>query len=591
MPFLLLSPLMLAFLLRKANDGLSMLIVFLLAGLLFIALLNRQRLKSVPRRLFLPFGLFLFWCWLGLFNGAPLDIFLFFYSRLFLYFMVGLLVFQLSDESTLPLFEKILVGLGCLEALLIVIGRGLGHDPQFAGYLRNPLHSGILLPVAMGILLHWSQQENLTRLKKWGWIIGGVGVLGAIYLIRSRTGILAAGALFVYFFPRKAKWMALGLAIVFIGFFIFQREEVLAKFELDSLQLKTTLGRVGIWKTAVEAIKANPIVGWGLGNFETAYRQFQVPSGEYLRFGKSTMFAHNGFLQGATDTGLVGLLLFLWALAAFFKQAGSFVFKQRSLGTIFIVYGITSLFNYMLLHPFNGLVFIIALAFAAGHSSKTNRSVATVDLSQFRVLFIFLAVLLSTFLISFAASDIFLKKNRLRWATRVCPIRSEAWYALALESLNQSKDSMPYLTRALVWNSQNSFYWQRKALVMATFYPEEEQKIDVCFSRARALAPHHVPFYVEEGFYRLKERQEQRAKELFEAAAQIEPMAPLPHYGLALLYKRHNKNVSDAEMVTALRLKNQANELLNDPKKGMSYRGLFASEYARFLFDVDGRLD
>jgi O-antigen ligase len=56
----------------------------------------------------------------------------------------------------------------------------------------------------------------------------------------------------------------------------------------------------------------HPILGVGLGDFEIAYPRYQsFPSDDYIDH------AHNDYIEAAAETGLVGTLLILWALALF----------------------------------------------------------------------------------------------------------------------------------------------------------------------------------------------------------------------------------------------------------------------------------
>jgi tetratricopeptide (TPR) repeat protein len=65
--------------------------------------------------------------------------------------------------------------------------------------------------------------------------------------------------------------------------------------------------RPDIWKTSLIAIGDYPVTGYGLGNFEMAYQRhaFAV-EGEAVRFGHTTEFAHNEYLQAAVEAGLPG---------------------------------------------------------------------------------------------------------------------------------------------------------------------------------------------------------------------------------------------------------------------------------------------
>ncbi|MGE0825161.1 MAG: O-antigen ligase family protein [Candidatus Binatia bacterium] len=68
------------------------------------------------------------------------------------------------------------------------------------------------------------------------------------------------------------------------------------------------LPRSQIWQANIDMIKERPLFGWGYGN----YRQFRDPF--YERYPKidTTAHAHNNFLQLWVDSGVVGLVAFLY---------------------------------------------------------------------------------------------------------------------------------------------------------------------------------------------------------------------------------------------------------------------------------------
>lgn len=62
------------------------------------------------------------------------------------------------------------------------------------------------------------------------------------------------------------------------------------------------------WQGTVALIKANPLLGTGLGSYELAYPRYAITA--------YTAHAHNSLLQWTSDTGLPGALFLLTALAA-----------------------------------------------------------------------------------------------------------------------------------------------------------------------------------------------------------------------------------------------------------------------------------
>jgi len=69
-----------------------------------------------------------------------------------------------------------------------------------------------------------------------------------------------------------------------------------------------------MWESSFNMFKAKPFLGHGLGTFMENYPNYRLR-------GYEIVYAHNCYLQIATETGIFSLLLFLWALYAFYARA------------------------------------------------------------------------------------------------------------------------------------------------------------------------------------------------------------------------------------------------------------------------------
>ena len=85
-------------------------------------------------------------------------------------------------------------------------------------------------------------------------------------------------------------------------------------------KILTALLRLEMWKSAVEMIKKYPVFGVGLGNYSVQSPKFRTTNelkvNKYLPF-----WAHNDYLQIASETGILGISAFLFLLATFFYKA------------------------------------------------------------------------------------------------------------------------------------------------------------------------------------------------------------------------------------------------------------------------------
>ena len=117
----------------------------------FLSSIGRKASLRVPKRLLIPFGLYFLWLWFSLLQNPPLDVFLFSIARVFLYFIFVALFLDDKENISTNIGWTIIV-LGFIESLLIRFNYTrlqTVYLEQFGGRLGNPLHSGILIPVAL----------------------------------------------------------------------------------------------------------------------------------------------------------------------------------------------------------------------------------------------------------------------------------------------------------------------------------------------------------------------------------------------------------------------------------------------------------
>lgn len=86
----------------------------------------------------------------------------------------------------------------------------------------------------------------------------------------------------------------------------------------DHLTALQDSGRYDYWRVAVDAFEEKPITGIGAGNYQDAYTLHRHEP-------KQSRYAHNIWLRVLSETGIVGLLLFVGALVLAFVT----VFRRR----------------------------------------------------------------------------------------------------------------------------------------------------------------------------------------------------------------------------------------------------------------------
>lgn len=252
---------------------------------------------------------------------------------------------SIRDEKS---FERLLKALaaGLVPILLYGIAQASGYD--FAGVflferrihssLANPILLGAYLVILLPLLFSFAanSQEQNWRLLAWGLIPTGFAVLlltesrgawvglvasvAAVYALRRPPGLAQLKKRTLRQNGRAFRMrLALIIASIVIALGVLAAllpssgvgERVAATFSLSE---GSTATRIETWKSALAMVADRPLSGFGLEQmgywfpaYKTARHSALAPNGVADR-------THNDVLQVAVDTGVVGLLLYLWIL-------------------------------------------------------------------------------------------------------------------------------------------------------------------------------------------------------------------------------------------------------------------------------------
>ncbi len=157
-------------------------------------------------------------------------------------------------------------------------------------------------------------------------IIGCFLLSWTIYLTYSHGawfGLMSAFLfLFIIFISQKhIFWKNKKiLGILFLAVFLFLVLQVSTnRFDFSSNLPGASLEpRLIIWKSAAEIIKDNYLLGIGPRMFQEYYLNYQEKFPPYLEW--AVPHPHNIFLAFWLQSGLIGLIGFIWLLVSFFKQ-------------------------------------------------------------------------------------------------------------------------------------------------------------------------------------------------------------------------------------------------------------------------------
>jgi O-antigen ligase len=193
-----------------------------------------------------------------------------------------------------------------------------GLEERATGTIGDPneLAAALLVGLALGTGLVLARDASpLLRLT--GLLAVPLCVAG-IFLSLSRGGLVAlavmltAGAMFA------GRWRAAMAALLVImattGVIYFTQVA-----SLPARERITTVnggsGRSDLWKVGLRMVRAHPVGGVGVGNFQNVSSKYALQPGGLERpeliFSAEPKVAHNTYLQVLSETGVVGFLLFI----------------------------------------------------------------------------------------------------------------------------------------------------------------------------------------------------------------------------------------------------------------------------------------
>ena len=264
---------------------------------------------------------------------------------------------------------------------------------HFAGYME------LLIPIPIALTITRAVRTELRVLFGFAAIVMGI----AAVLSLSRGGIIsiAAGMLFLMIMglrlPRQKRktaaksglpslaWQSAVVvaivAVISVGILWIGADPVINRVTqgqpTDAGAPKETFysSRGWVWRDTFTMIRANPLLGVGLGAYETAFSIYTKSDGS-LRVPQ----AHNDYLQVVADCGIVGGVIAVWFIALVFRAVSRgarsadplYAGLALAAGAGIFAMLVHSLFDFNLQLPSNALLFLLLSAVAVNIGSAVE---------------------------------------------------------------------------------------------------------------------------------------------------------------------------------------------------------------------------
>lgn len=243
-------------------------------------------------------------------------------------------------------FVLLLDGLGVALIGLFYWSRGaLTYDGRLRAFYLSPNHLAMFLsPVLiLPLYLYSYLKKNISKILLFIVHCLLFVVICLTYSLGAWLGT-TAGVLIFFFLPRGAEsrrrkpaargkkknkivFSAAFCFLIVVSLIFLPRQKIRELLNFSEPSLKS---RLVIWRVALEIAKDHPLVGIGPGMFQKHYLDYQTKFPPYPEWAAPQ--PHNLFLAFWLQTGLLGLIGFVWLLVVFFLNLKKI--RDNSLKTI-----------------------------------------------------------------------------------------------------------------------------------------------------------------------------------------------------------------------------------------------------------------
>ncbi|MCG2712094.1 MAG: O-antigen ligase family protein [Candidatus Omnitrophica bacterium] len=202
----------------------------------------------------------------------------------------------------------------------------------FGKTISNARFMVLQIPLCFIILLY-----SKNKFLKSGAIISILFLIPCLILNAARAAWVAVTSvlLIVSFFKNRKCAAYLLICVIIIGLFLPQQ---LKHRAVTTVNPMTWGERLPLWKMSLDIFADFPVFGAGLGMQERLFVRYwkQLPFPLHFQFHD----VHNNYLQIMSESGIIGLIAFVWIFIAFFKHVFT-ILKEISGHRQVILMGLT----------------------------------------------------------------------------------------------------------------------------------------------------------------------------------------------------------------------------------------------------------
>jgi putative inorganic carbon (HCO3(-)) transporter len=238
---------------------------------------------------------------------------------------IGLSLLLISVDS----IWQVITGIDFIRGNHPVLNIGLVRaTASFSDSNVLGIYLSALAPLLIGLTLYYFKGRE-----KLSFGIITLLALASIFLTYSRPTLLAIYLVFLFFaIARKSKAL-ITVLLVFILIAPFLAPKSVRQWakEVDyhPVRFMCNDDRIAVYFTAVNMIKASPIIGHGPNTFNKNYKNYKNYP-EYRNIvTPDNMYAHNNYLHMTAEIGILGFGIFIWLLFEFFVSCVQIIRKLK----------------------------------------------------------------------------------------------------------------------------------------------------------------------------------------------------------------------------------------------------------------------